>query len=264
MSVVSQDSENTNTRESKDLDLSAKEHGKGLNQIYDEMDRCADKINRANVELDEIKGKVKEKNDALKGIGELVVSKNQDIKEKQVTLGKLQKLYAITRNGPDIIKNERGEVTKVEMLQKINEKINEAGKEFGILEREVGDLMIKRSGLVNECKNLTEKVKVVEAEINQLQSQYQKLEKQIEPIKEKDNKQFESELGKITESLKNSNVLKLDGINKRIENTENITTGIKGKVKDILDHGQKSTGNTGYVNQEKHKRSMQIGTGGRH
>jgi len=79
MSTISQDSENTNLSESE-VDLSAKEHGKEPYQIQYEMDQCATKIGRANVKLDEIKGKVKEKNDALEGIGGLVLSKGNDIK----------------------------------------------------------------------------------------------------------------------------------------------------------------------------------------
>ena len=106
MSVISQDSENTNLRESKDLDLFAKKDGKELYQIQDEMDQYLVKIEKVEGELSKIRDAIASKNTALKPVEDEIASKNQGMREKQVELKNLEVLYGRTKNGPDPIKNE--------------------------------------------------------------------------------------------------------------------------------------------------------------
>jgi|APCry1669189000_1035189.scaffolds.fasta_scaffold178416_1 hypothetical protein len=123
MSVISQDSENTNSRESKDLDLSAKEHGKELYQIQDEMDQCLVKIEKVEGELSKIRDAI-----ASKTVEGEIASKNQGMREKQVELKNLEVLYGRTKNGPDAIKNDKGETSHKRCNAKKNKRKNERGE----------------------------------------------------------------------------------------------------------------------------------------
>ncbi len=238
MSIISQDSENTNLRESEDLDLSAKEHGKELYQIQDEMYQCAAKIEKVEGELSKIRDAIASKNTALKPVEDEIASKNQGMREKQVELKNLEVLYGRTKNGPDAIKNDKGEtVTKDAMLKKINEKMKEVSKEFGKLEQESWPLWTKKAELTREISSLIDNEKIT---IKQLDGEYvklEKLERQTKTLEEKDNKQFESGLGSTastsgTNSL-NSSKLKINldkgqeprehnqGVNKILKQHEN-------------------------------------------
>ena len=127
MSVISQDSENTNLRESEDLDLSAKKHGKELYKIPDEMDPLV-KIEKVEGELSKIRDAIASKNTALKPVEDEIASKNQGMREKQVELKNLEVLYGRTKNGPDAIKNDKGETSHKRCNAKKNKRKNERGE----------------------------------------------------------------------------------------------------------------------------------------
>lgn len=269
MSVISQDSENTNSRESKDLDLSAKEHGKELYQIQDEMDQLV-KIEKVEGELSKIRDAIASKNTALKTVEGEIASKNQGMREKQVALGELERLYGRTKNGPDPIKNEYGEVTKDAMLNKINQKMKGVSEEFGKLEKESWQLGTKKAELTREISSLIDNEKIT---IKQLDGEYvklEKLERQTKTLEEKENKQFESELSSTafsrdTNSLNSSKLkVNLDKVHDGVEWELQPRQSNQG-VNKILEQPGKNHSNETYVQHEEGRRLSHTGSlgGGR-
>ena len=268
MSVISQDSENTNLRESKDLDLFAKKDGKELYQIQDEMDQYLVKIEKVEGELSKIRDAIVSKNTALKPVEDEIASKNQGMREKQVELKNLEVLYGRTKNGPDPIKNEYGEVTKDAMLNEINQKMKGVSEEFGKLEQESWQLGAKKAELTREISSLIDNEKIT---IKQLDGEYvklEKLERQTKTLEEKENKQFESELSSTafsrdTNSLNSSKLkVNLDKVHDGAEWELQPRQSNQG-VNKILEQPGKNHSNETHVQHEKDHRLSHTGSSGR-
>jgi chromosome segregation ATPase len=261
MSIISQDSENTNSRESKDLDLSAKEHGKELYQIQDEMDQCLVKIEKVEGELSKIRDAI-----ASKTVEGEIASKNQGMREKQVELKNLEVLYGRTKNGPDAIKNDKGETSHKRCnAKKINEKMKEVSKEFGKLEQESWPLGAEKAKLTREISGL---IKNEQDMIKQLDGEYVKLERQTKTLEEKENKQFESELSS-TASTRDTNSL---NSSKLKVNLDKVHDGVEWElqprkynqgVNKILEQHGKNHSNETHVQHEKDHRLSHTGPSGR-
>ena len=268
MSVISQDSENTNLHESEDLDLSAKEHGKELYKIPDEMDPLV-KIEKVEGELSKIRDAIASKNTALKPVEDEIASKNQGMREKQVELGELERLYGRTKNGPDVIKKDKEEeVTKDAMLNKINQKMKNVSAEFGKLEQESWQLGAKKAELTRGISSLIDNEKIT---IKQLDGEYvklEKLERQTKTLEEKENKQFESELSSTafssdTNSLNSSKLkVNLDKVHDGVEFELEPRKHNQGVKKILEQHGKKDPKETHVQHEKDHRLSHTASLGG--